>query len=136
MTVSQDWIPFEEGVYLIEQAFLFTPDHQAVLLEEARLEIYTGSAGRRLMRGFAKVKNLLIVELLEESDRIDLLLDLGGDYKYLLENPVLKAGKVFAPGVISTVQFVPERPWRQIGADDFERMRMRMILLGSGEMGS
>ena len=98
-------------------------------LRDARIEIYTGSAGRRLMRGFTKVKNLLIVELLEENDRIDLLLDLGGVYKYLLENPVLKAGKVFAPDVISTVQFVPDQPWQQVAADVFEQKRSQMILL-------
>jgi hypothetical protein len=129
MTPNQHWIPFEKGVYLLEEAFLVTPNYQAVQLQDARLEIYTGSAGRPLMRGFSKVKNLLIVALLEESDRIDLLLDLGGRYKYLLENPVLKAGKVFAPDVISTVQFVPDRPWRQISEDAFEQKRSKMVLL-------
>lgn len=117
---------------MLEQAFLVAPNHQAVQLQDARIEIYTGRAGRRMMRGFTKVKNLLIVELLEENDCIDLLLDLGGVYKYLLENPVLKAGKVFAPDVISTVQFVPEQPWQQITEEVFEQERSKMVFLNGG----
>jgi len=129
MNEKHNWIQLEEGLYFVEKAYLIAPDNQAVQLQDARIEIYIGRAGHRLMRGFAKVKNMLIVELLEENDRIDLLVDMGGEFKYRLENPVLKAGKVFTPDVSSTLQFVPNRPWRKIAEDAFEQNRAEMVLL-------
>ena len=64
-------------------------------------------------------RNLLVVDLLEDGDRLDILLDLGGDFKYYLESPQISAGKLFVPDVKSTLQFAPTKPWRMLPAEDF-----------------
>ena len=61
-----------------------------------------------------------MVELLEESDDLDLLLDFGEEFKYLLSKPRLQAGKVFAPDVISALQFTPQSPWQTLSIAEFE----------------
>jgi hypothetical protein len=65
------------------------------------------------------VYNLMVVELLEDDDTLDVLLDLGGDFKYYLSSPQISSGKFFAPDVKSTLQFAPKRPWQQLSADNF-----------------
>ena len=40
-----DWVPIGEGKYLVEKAYLVTPDDTAVALEEAIIDVYTGAGG-------------------------------------------------------------------------------------------
>jgi len=116
-----DWVPFAEGKYLVEQAYLVTPDDTAVALGEAVIDVFTGVGGRRRMRGSCPVQNLLIVAIHEDHDELDLLMDLGGAFKYILRKPILQAGKVFAPNVKSLLHFTPVAPLEPVAAEDFDR---------------
>ena len=86
------------------------------------MEIYADSQGRRYLKGRGRIRNVLMIELLENSDDLDLLLDFGDQYKYLLPRPNLQSGKVFAPDVKSVLQFVPDTPWHQLRQDEFDRL--------------
>ena len=77
------------------------------------------------MQGRALVANARIVELLEDDDRIDLLIDLGGGFRYLLAAPDLRAGKVFAPDVKSTVQFVATEPLQKLTEIEYRNLRSK-----------
>ena len=116
-----DWVPFAEGKYLVERAYLVTPDDTAVALDEAVIDVFTGAGGQRRMRGSCPVENLLIVAIHEDHDELDLLMDLGGAFKYILRNPTLQAGKVFAPKVKSLLHFTPVKPLEPVAADEFNR---------------
>jgi len=124
-----DWIPFREGEYLVEQGFLMVADMSAVLLEDAVLRVFLDAAGRRQASGVGRVNTLQIVKLLDCSALIDLALDLGGKYKYLLKDPVLRSGKVFSPGLKTTLEFSPKEPWKQIAEKEFKDLRSRLRLL-------
>jgi hypothetical protein len=115
----EQWIPFAEGEYWVEKAYLITSVMTATPLEEATLEIYTGRDGIRRMRGTAKVKNLMVVKLLEDNDDLHLLIDLGEEFKYLMEHPELQAGKVFSPHVNAVVKFSPKKQWKQLSEIEF-----------------
>ena len=119
--MPSDWIPFEEGEYWVDQAYIVAPDGRAVALEKPYVEVAKGPLGKRYLIGKGLVLNLLVVELLEETDELDILLDLGGDFKYRLAKPRISAGKVFAPDVKSTLQFSPVQTWEQISIEDFDR---------------
>jgi hypothetical protein len=125
----ENWIPFAEGEYLVDQALLVAADGKAVQLEDAFVEIYSDRQGRRYLKGRGRLRNVLLVELLDASDRLDLLLDFGGEFKYLLQEPNLKGGKVFAPDVKSVLQFTPQEPWRQMPPDEFEGRCARLQIL-------
>jgi hypothetical protein len=114
------WIPFAEGEYWVEKAYLMSSVRTATTLEEATLEIYTGRDGIRRMRGSAKVKNAMVVKLLEDNDDLHLLIDLGEEFKYLMEHPELQAGKVFSPHVKAVLKFSPKEQWKQLSKEDFE----------------
>lgn len=116
------WIPFAEGEYWVEKAYLMSSVRTATPLEEATLEIYTGRDGVRRMRGSAKVKNTMVVKLLEDNDDLHLLIDLGEKFKYLMEHPELQAGKVFSPHVKAVVKFSPKKQWKQLSKEDFESL--------------
>ena len=128
-----NWIPFSEGEYLVEQALLVADNHQAIFVEEAIVEIYSDQRGRRYLKGRGRVRNILMVELLDESDDLDLLLDFGGEFKYLLKVPNLQAGKVFSPEVKSVLQFTPQSPWQQIPQDQFGTLLSRLRILSMKE---
>jgi hypothetical protein len=70
-----------------------------------------------------------LVELLDISDDVDLILDLGAEYKYLMKKPDLKAGKVFSPDVRSMLQITPGAPWQPLSMTEFERMTSKLKLL-------
>ena len=70
-----------------------------------------------------------MVELLDDSDDLDLLLDFGDEYKYLLKVPNLQSGKVFSPDVKSVLQFTPQTPWQQLLPDEFNNLLSRLRIL-------
>jgi hypothetical protein len=117
-----DWIPFVEGEYAVERAFIMAPDNRAVAVENAVIEVYTGPQGQRYLKGSGRVQNILLVELLEDTDDLDLLLDLGDEFQYRLSKPELQSGKFFAPDAKSSLQFRPATAWEQIPQADFERL--------------
>ncbi|MEJ2728346.1 MAG: hypothetical protein P8185_07540 [Deltaproteobacteria bacterium] len=117
-----NWIPFAEGEYAVEQAFIIAPDNRAVMIEDAVLEIYAGPQNQRHMKGSGRVQNILLVELLENTDDLDLILDLGDEFKYRLSKPWLQSGKFFAAGTRSSLQFRPSSPWEQMPRADFEQL--------------
>ncbi len=112
----------------MEQAFLVTADKTATVIERALIKVYTGRGGKRLS-GSGLVQNILLVELLEETDDLDLILDFGGEFKYLLKTPQITAGKVFSPKVKSTLQFSPVTPWDQIPESDFDDLVRQLKIL-------
>jgi len=125
----ENWIPFSEGEYLVDQALLVAADRKAVQLEDVVVEVYSDRQGLRYLKGRGRLRNALLVELLDASDRVDLLLDFGAEFKYLLQEPNLQGGKVFAPDVRSVLQFTPQYPWRQIPPDEFEGLCAGLQLL-------
>ncbi len=124
-----NWIPFSDGEYLAEQALLLAVEDRAVSVEDVIVEIYSDRQGRRYLKGRGRVRNILMVELLEDSDDLDLLLDFGEEFKFLLKEPNLQVGKVFSPNVKSALQFTPRIPWRQIQQTEFGEMLSRLHIL-------
>ena len=120
------WIPFTEGEYLVDQAYLLTPDYSATALEDVIVEVYSDRQGKRHLKGHCRVRNVLMVELLEDNDDLDLLLDFGDEFKYLLKAPDLNAGKVFSPAAKSTLWFHPTTAWEQIPENDFDALMSRL----------
>jgi hypothetical protein len=125
----KEWIPFAEGRYLVERAVLLAADNRAVEIEEAIVEVSEGPGGRRRLSGRGRAPNALMVELLDEGRELDLLLDFGGEFKFRLPAPAIQGGKVFAPGVKSFVQFVPQAPWEQVPEADFNYLMSRLRIL-------
>ncbi len=125
----ENWIPFAEGEYLVDEALLVAENRNAVRVENAIIEVYSGSEGRRYLKGRGRIRNILMIELLEDSDDLDMLLDFGDEYKYLLKMPTLQSGKVFSPDVKSVLQFTPLTPWRQMSPDEFNKLLSRLRIL-------
>ena len=123
------WIPFENAIYLVERAFLVADDNTAASLEKTSIEVYTGRNGKKRLKGSGLVQNMLLVELLEENDDLDLILDLGENFKYLMKKPNITAGKVFSPNVKSHLQFDPVSPWEQISESEFTKLMNSLKLL-------
>jgi hypothetical protein len=124
-----NWIPFSDGEYLVEQALLLAGQDHAVSVEGVIVEVYSDRQGQRYLRGRGRVRNILMVELLEDSDDLDLLLDFGEEFKFLLKEPNLQVGKVFSPDVKSALQFTPQIPWRQIQQTEFREILSRLHIL-------
>jgi len=123
------WIPFVEGEYIVEQAFIIAPDDRAVAVENAVIEVYAAHGGDRQIKGSGRLRNTLLVELLEDQDDLELVLDLGDEFKYRLIKPELQSGKFFSPDAKSTLQFRPAEPWEQIPQADFEKLMSRLTIL-------
>jgi hypothetical protein len=124
-----NWIPFVEGEYLADMALLVADNQKAVPVEDAIIEVYAGSGSRRFLKGRGRIRNILMIELLEDSDDLDLLLDFGDEYKYLLKVPNLQSGKVFSPDVKSVLQFTPQTPWQQLPQEEFNTLLSRLRIL-------
>jgi hypothetical protein len=122
----ENWIPFAEGEYLVDQALLVTAGCKAVRLEDVVVEVYSDRSGQRHLKGRGRVRNVLMVELLDDSDNLDLLLDFGEEFKYRLQEPILQGGKVFAPDIKSVLQFTPQNPWQHIPPAEFENLLARL----------
>ena len=124
-----DWIPFEDGRYSVPEAFLMTAGNAAVELHSPYIEIFTGRTGKRWLKGGSLVQNLLMVELMEESDELDILLNAGEDFGFLMQSPEIQAGKVFSPSVKSSLKFMPTEPWQPLTPDEFRQLKSAMKLI-------
>jgi hypothetical protein len=124
-----NWIPFVEGEYSVEQALIIAPDNRAVAVEDAVIEVYAGPQQQRYLKGSGRIQNILLVELLEDTDDLDLILDLGDEFKYRLSKPELQSGKFFAPDAKSSLQFRPSAAWEQIPQADFEQLISRIEII-------
>jgi len=129
-----NWIPLGEGEYLVEQALLVTEDDKAVAVDDVIVEIYADKRGQRHMKGRGRVRNILVVELLEDSDDLDLLLDFGDEFKFLLKEPNLQTGKVFAPDARSVLQFIPQSPWQEVVPDAYADLMTRLRILTDSDI--
>jgi hypothetical protein len=121
-----DWVIFEEGQYRVVDAFLVSPRENAVPLRETVIDVFTGRTGIRQIRGKSMVRNILVVELLEDGDPLDLLLDFGHEFKFLMRDPIIQGGKVFAPDVQSVIHIFPRIPWEQISMEAFQALSDRL----------
>ncbi|MEE4263609.1 MAG: hypothetical protein V2I56_13035 [Desulfobacteraceae bacterium] len=129
-----NWIPFGEGEYLVEQALLVAANDCAVAVDSVLVEVYADQRGQRYLKGRGRIRNILMVELLEDSDDLDLLLDFGDEFKFLLKEPIIHAGKVFSPDARSVFQFNPQTPWQQIAPTEFDDRISRLRLLGESDI--
>ena len=129
-----NWIPFGEGEYLVEQALLVAANDCAVAVDNVLIEVYADQRGQRYLKGRGRIRNILMIELLEDSDDLDLLLDFGGEFKFLLKEPTLQAGKVFSPDARSVLLFIPQTPWQQVPPDKFADLMSRLRLLTESDI--
>ena len=132
--VMDNWIPFGEGEYLAEQVLLVAANENAVAVDDVVIEVYADQSGQRYLKGRGRIRNMLMVELLEDSDVLDLLLDFGSEFKFLLKEPNLQAGKVFSPDTRSALRFIPQTPWRQLTSDEFADLMSRLKLLTESDI--
>ena len=129
-----NWIPFGEGEYLVEQALLVAANDCAVAVDNVLVEVYADRRGQRYLKGRGRIRNILMIELLEDSDDLDLLLDFGGEFKFLLKEPTLQAGKVFSPDARSVLLFIPQTPWQQVPPTEFVNLMSRLRLLTDSDI--
>jgi hypothetical protein len=112
------WIPYDEGEYSVEAAFLHVSSGHGLRVTEVVVEIYNDGQGKHL-RGYGQVVNALLVDLLDWGEDVDLILALAPGHCYRLPAPVIRAGKVFAPGVRSAFHFHPQTPWTVLDDREF-----------------
>ena len=124
-----EWIPFAEGMYRVERAVLLSPGGNGVEVEDTVIEVREDPRAGRRLRGRGRVRNLLLVQLLDDGEDPDLVLDLGGEFKYRLNRPEIQGGKVFTPGIKSFIQFLPRQPWDQIPEAEFNSLMSRVRML-------
>ena len=113
----------------MEKAFILAADNTAAVLEKATITVYTGKGGKKRISGSGRIHNILLVQLLEDHDDVDLILDLGGEFKYYLTSPDIGAGKVFSPDTQSSIQFSPTSPWRQMPDAEFDALVDQLKIL-------
>jgi hypothetical protein len=129
MKMVKDWIPFEDGRYSVPEAFLVAAGNTAVALHNPYIEIFTGRTGKRWLKGGSLVQNFLMVELMEESDELDILLNAGEDFGFLMQSPEIQAGKVFSPSVRSSLKFMPTEPWQPLTPKEFRQLKSALKLI-------
>ncbi len=117
-----EWIPFGEGLYLVENGYIAGTEGNPVSMIDGSLEVYLDSDDKRRLKGSGRIENALLVELLGDNETVDLLLDLGSEFKYILKDPEIKGGKVFTPNVQSRIHFYPKTAWTQITENEFKKL--------------
>jgi allantoicase len=122
------WIPYDEGEYGVEAAFLYVSSDRGLRVTEVVVEIYDDGGGKNL-RGYGQVVNALLVDLLDWGEDVDLIMALAPGHCYRLSAPVIRAGKVFAPGVRSAFHFQPRTPWTPLDNREFEHLVAGTVFL-------
>ena len=94
-----------EGLYEVDQAYLVDANRNRLPLRDVSYEIWKDKQERRQLRGRGFVRNLHFAEMLEDTERVDLVLCFFEDYFLWLKEPIIQAGKVFEPTTESSLIF-------------------------------
>ena len=98
-------IDLPEGLYEVDQAYLVDANRNRLPLRDVSFEIWKDKQERRQLRGRGFVRNLHFAEMLEDTERVDLVLCFFEDYFLWLKEPIIQAGKVFEPTTESSLIF-------------------------------
>ena len=111
-----------EGLYEVDRAYLVDPSHRRLELRSATFEIYADAQGWKHLRGRSLVTNVAFVDMLEDTETVDLVLSFFGEYFLWLENPVIQAGKMFTPETESSLIFREGKQISFITREQFEEL--------------
>ena len=115
-------VDLPEGLYEVDRAYLVDPSHRRLELRRGSFEIFADAKGRKHLRGRSFVTNVAFVELLEDTDTVDLVLSFFGEYFLWLENPVIQVGKMFTPDTESSLIFREGKRTSFITREQFEQL--------------
>lgn len=118
------------GTYIIEEAFIVTADEPryGITLRDAFLDVERED-NRVIVHGRATVHNLSLVRLLEDHEKLDILINMGDGFKFYLKEPVIQAGKVFSPKVESTMRFIPTDSFDLVTEEEYDSIRSSLELV-------
>ena len=112
-------IDLPEGLYELDQAYLVDANKNRVPLRSATFEIWLDKQGRKQLRGRGFIKNIDFVEMLAETENVDIVLCFFEDYFLWLKEPVIQAGKVFEPNTESSLIFSVNEHISSISQEQF-----------------
>ncbi len=113
-----------EGTYIIEEAYIVTEDlARHVPMKDAFLEVQREPSNKLTVHGKATVRNASIVELLEEYEKLDIVIDMGEGFKFYLRNPIIQGGKVFSPNILSTIRFMPTESFELLQDGEYKKIK-------------
>ena len=98
-------IDLPEGLYEVDQAYLVDPNRNRLPLRGATFEIWLDKQGRKQLRGRSFINNFAFVEMLGDTETVDIVLSFFDDYFLWLREPVIQVGKVFEPDTESSLIF-------------------------------
>ena len=98
-------IKLPEGLYEVDQAYIVDISRNRLPLRDASFEIWLDKTGRKQLRGRSFIKNFDFVEMLAETESVDIVLCFFEDYFLWLKEPVIQVGKVFEPNTESSLIF-------------------------------
>lgn len=122
------------GTYIIEEAFVVTSDkpRYGIALRDAFLDVERED-NRVIVHGRATVHNLSLVRLLEDHEKLDILINMGDGFKFYLKEPVIQAGKVFSPKVESTMRFIPADSFDLVTEEEYDSIKNSLELVFSDQ---
>ncbi|MFP3870680.1 MAG: hypothetical protein ACLFVT_07375 [Syntrophobacteria bacterium] len=98
-------IDLPEGLYEVDQGYLVNGSGRRLPLRDVTFEIWVDKRGRKRLSGRSFINNLAFAELLEASERVDIVLCFFDDYFLCLREPVIQVGKVFEPHTEGSLLF-------------------------------
>ncbi|SFM39443.1 hypothetical protein [Thermodesulforhabdus norvegica] len=134
-----DKCPFREGCYIIEEAYIVPAGRVdlGVPLYDATLTVEPDPSGRLITHGAGLVSNVAVISLLEDYDRLDIIMKMGQGFCFHLKNPIIQGGKVFSDKVKSRIRFIPQDSFDQIEDEIFNRWVTSLrIVNGKDENGN
>jgi hypothetical protein len=115
-------IDLPEGLYEVDQAYLVDPNRNRLSLRDVTFEIWQDKQERKQLRGRGLIKNFDFAEMLEDTEKVDLVLCFFEDYYLWLEEPIIQVGKVFEPTTESSLVFSSGETISQISEQQFTEL--------------
>jgi hypothetical protein len=98
-------INLPEGLYEVDQAYLVDTNRNRLPLSNATFEIWSDKHRRKQLRGRGFINNFDFAEMLDEAEKVDLVIRFFDDYFLWLKEPIIQVGKVFEPTTESSLIF-------------------------------
>ncbi len=120
----------EAGDYRVAAAYLVSPQtRRATPVSDAVIHIADGNGHSGRISGWGQVCTAHMIDMLEDSEQLDLIIDMGAGYRFVMYDPEIRAGKNFQADTVSTFHFQPTHLMHSLNKDEYSAQTANLKII-------
>jgi len=120
----------DAGDYQVAAAYLFAPQtYMATPVHQAVICVTDRNGPSQVSSGWGQICTAHMIAMLEDSEKLSLIIDMGAGYRFIIDDPGIRSGKAIGANAVSTFHFHPRQPIRPLNKNQYAAETKRLQLI-------